>query len=134
MIGLALSGLILLITIPVNVVMAQDLAPQHAGLVSSMMQGFAWGIAGMIFIPLIGFLSDRFSMQTTMSALTPIPAASAPISSCQAAEFAPSSAIVPSTANPRPPPVIAAIAASAVSAERTDSGLATSMATDAWIL
>ncbi|HTB10401.1 MAG TPA: MFS transporter [Bryobacteraceae bacterium] len=73
MAGLALSGLILLFTIPVNVVMAQDLAPQHAGTVSSLMQGFAWGIAGMIFIPLIGFLSDRFSMQTTMSALTIFP-------------------------------------------------------------
>jgi FSR family fosmidomycin resistance protein-like MFS transporter len=73
MVGLALSGLILLFTIPVNVVMAQDLAPRHAGTVSSLMQGFAWGIAGMIFIPLIGFLSDRYSMQTTMSALTIFP-------------------------------------------------------------
>ncbi len=73
MAGLAFSGLILLFTIPVNVVMAQDLAPAHAGTVSSLMQGFAWGIAGMIFIPLIGFLSDRFSMQTTMSALTIFP-------------------------------------------------------------
>lgn len=73
MVGLALSGLILLFTIPVNVVMAQDLAPQYAGTVSSLMQGFAWGIAGMIFIPLIGFLSGRFSMQTTMSALTIFP-------------------------------------------------------------
>jgi FSR family fosmidomycin resistance protein-like MFS transporter len=73
MIGLALSGLILLFTIPVNVVMAQDLAPQHAGTVSSLMQGFAWGTAGIIFIPLIGFLSDRYSMQTTMSALTIFP-------------------------------------------------------------
>jgi FSR family fosmidomycin resistance protein-like MFS transporter len=73
MIGLALSGLILLFTIPVNVVMAQDLAPGQAGTVSSLMMGFAWGIAGMVFIPLIGFLSDKFSMQTTMSALTVFP-------------------------------------------------------------
>jgi len=73
MAGLALSGLILLFTIPVNVVMAQDLAPQHAGTVSSLMQGFAWGLAGMIFIPLIGFLSDRFSMHTTMSSLIIFP-------------------------------------------------------------
>lgn len=73
MIGLALSGLILLFTIPVNVVMAQDLAPGQAGTVSSLMMGFAWGIAGMIFIPLIGALSDRFSMQTTMSGLTIFP-------------------------------------------------------------
>jgi FSR family fosmidomycin resistance protein-like MFS transporter len=73
MAGLGLSGLILLFTIPVNVVMAQELAPQHAAMVSSLMQGFAWGIAGMIFIPLIGFLSDRFSMQITMSSLTIFP-------------------------------------------------------------
>jgi FSR family fosmidomycin resistance protein-like MFS transporter len=73
MVGLALSGLILLFTIPVNVVMAQDLAPGQAGTVSSLMMGFAWGIAGMIFIPLIGVLSDRYSMQTTMSALTIFP-------------------------------------------------------------
>ena len=37
------------------------------------MMGFAWGIAGMIFTPLIGLLSDRYSMQTTMSALTIFP-------------------------------------------------------------
>jgi FSR family fosmidomycin resistance protein-like MFS transporter len=73
MVGLALSGLILLFTIPVNIVMAQDLAPKQAGTVSSLMQGFAWGTAGLIFIPLIGFLSDRYSMQTTMSALTVFP-------------------------------------------------------------
>ena len=72
--GLAsMVGLVLLFTIPVNVVMAQDLAPGQAGTVSSLMMGFAWGIAGMIFIPLIGLLSDRYSMQTTMSALTIFP-------------------------------------------------------------
>jgi FSR family fosmidomycin resistance protein-like MFS transporter len=73
MVGLALGGLILLFTIPVNVVMAQDLAPAQAGTVSSLMMGFAWGIAGIVFIPAIGFLSDRLSMQTTMSALTIFP-------------------------------------------------------------
>ena len=73
MVGLAFSGLILLVTIPVNIVMAQELAPKQSGTVSSLMQGFAWGTAGLIFIPLIGFLSDRFSMQTTMSALTVFP-------------------------------------------------------------
>ena len=73
MVGLALSGLILLFTIPVNVVMAQELAPGSIGTVSSLMMGFAWGTAGMIFIPLIGLLSDHFTMQTTMSALTIFP-------------------------------------------------------------
>ena len=73
MIGLALGGLVLLFTIPVNVVMAQELAPGQAGTVSALMMGFAWGLAGLIFIPLIGFLSDRLTMQTTMSALIVFP-------------------------------------------------------------
>jgi FSR family fosmidomycin resistance protein-like MFS transporter len=73
MIGLTLGGLVLLFTIPVNVVMAQELAPRQAGTVSALMMGFAWGVAGLIFIPLIGFLSDRLTMQTTMSALIVFP-------------------------------------------------------------
>jgi FSR family fosmidomycin resistance protein-like MFS transporter len=73
MTGLILGGLILLFTVPVNVVMAQELAPSQAGTVSALMMGFAWGLAGLIFIPLIGWSSDRLSMQTTMSALTVFP-------------------------------------------------------------
>lgn len=73
MVGLVLGGLILLFTVPVNVVMAQELAPGQAGTVSALMMGFAWGVAGLIFIPLIGWASDRLSMQTTMSALIVFP-------------------------------------------------------------
>ena len=71
--GLAIGGLILLFTVPVNVVMAQDLAPSQAGTVSALMMGFAWGVAGLIFIPIIGWASDRLSMQTTMSSLIIFP-------------------------------------------------------------
>ena len=73
MAGLGLGGLILLFTIPVNVVMAQELAPGQAGTVSALMMGFAWGIAGLIFIPLVGWASDRWTMQTTMSGLIVFP-------------------------------------------------------------
>jgi FSR family fosmidomycin resistance protein-like MFS transporter len=68
-VGLALGGLTLLFTIPVNVVMAQELAPSQAGTVSALMMGFSWGSAGMIFIPLAGWLSDHFGMQTALSSL-----------------------------------------------------------------
>jgi FSR family fosmidomycin resistance protein-like MFS transporter len=60
--GLCAGGLILLFTIPVNVVMAQELVPAQSGTVSALMMGFAWGMAGMIFIPLTGWLSDMFSL------------------------------------------------------------------------
>lgn len=73
MIGLALSGLMLLFTIPVNVVMAQALAPSQAGTVCALMMGFAWGMAGMIFIPLIGWTSDIFSMHQVMVSLLAFP-------------------------------------------------------------
>lgn len=72
--GLALGGLILLFTIPVNVVMGQELVPSQAGTVSALMMGFAWGMAGMIFIPLVGWASDLFSMHRVLMALLAFPA------------------------------------------------------------
>lgn len=73
MIGLGVGGLILLFTVPVNVLMGQELAPAAAGTVSALMMGFAWGLAGLIFVPLIGALSDRLSMQMTMSTMVLFP-------------------------------------------------------------
>jgi FSR family fosmidomycin resistance protein-like MFS transporter len=73
MIGLALSGLILLFTIPVNVLMGQELAPTQAGTVSALMMGFAWGMAGVLFIPLTGWISDVFSMQVAFVGLILFP-------------------------------------------------------------
>ena len=71
--GLFLGGAILLFTIPVNVVMAQDLAPTQAGTVSALMMGFGWGVAGLIFIPLTGWVSDLFSMQWAFAGLIAFP-------------------------------------------------------------
>lgn len=71
--GLMLGGLILLFTIPVNVVMAQELAPSQAGTVSALMMGFAWGMAGLIFIPLTGWASDLFSMHRALATLIVFP-------------------------------------------------------------
>ena len=73
MIGLALGGLILLFTVPVNVLMGQELAPAAAGTVSALMMGFAWGLAGLLFVPLIGVLSDRLTLHTTLSAMILFP-------------------------------------------------------------
>jgi FSR family fosmidomycin resistance protein-like MFS transporter len=71
--GLFLGGLLLLFTIPVNVVMAQELAPTQAGTVSALMMGFAWGMAGLIFIPLTGWVSDVFSMHAAFAGLIGFP-------------------------------------------------------------
>ena len=73
MTGLVVGGFILLFTIPVNVVMAQRLAPSQAGTVSALMMGFAWGMAGIVFIPLIGFASDLYSLHGVLASLTIFP-------------------------------------------------------------
>ena len=71
--GLVLGGLLLLFTIPVNVVMGQQLAPSQAGTVSALMMGFAWGLAGLIFIPLTGWIADHYSLRTALGLLTVFP-------------------------------------------------------------
>ncbi len=71
--SLLLGGLLLLFTIPVNVVMAQQLAPGQSGTVSALMMGFAWGMSGMIFIPLTGWLSDHYGMHASLRVLALFP-------------------------------------------------------------
>jgi FSR family fosmidomycin resistance protein-like MFS transporter len=72
-VALFLGGLFLLFTIPVNVVMAQELVQSQAGTVSALMMGFAWGTAGLIFIPLTGWVSDMLSMQHAFEGLIAFP-------------------------------------------------------------
>jgi MFS transporter, FSR family, fosmidomycin resistance protein len=71
--GLVLGGLILLFTIPVNVMMGQDLVPTQAGTVSALMMGFGWGMAGIVFIPLTGWVSEQLSMQYAFAGLVLTP-------------------------------------------------------------
>ena len=71
--GLALGGLTLLFTIPVNLTMAQALAPAHTGTISALMMGFAWGAAGILFVPLAGFVAERTSLHLALSALLVFP-------------------------------------------------------------
>ena len=70
---LALGGFVLLFTIPVNVVVAQELVPSQSGAVSALMMGFAWGTAGMVFIPLTGWISDRTSLAFALELLLIFP-------------------------------------------------------------
>jgi MFS transporter, FSR family, fosmidomycin resistance protein len=75
LLGLAMGGLILLFTIPVNVTMAQDLVPSQAGTVSALMMGFAWGMAGLISIPLIGLAAERYTLHHALAACLVLPIA-----------------------------------------------------------
>ncbi|MCS7023630.1 MAG: MFS transporter [Bryobacteraceae bacterium] len=73
MVGLALAGLILLSTTPINVVLAQRLAPQQAATVSALMMGGSWGMAGMLLLPLAGLLAEKFSLHQVLAAFSMFP-------------------------------------------------------------
>jgi FSR family fosmidomycin resistance protein-like MFS transporter len=73
MTSLILGGFVLFFTVPVNVVMAQELAPTQAGTVSALMMGAAWGMAGLIGIPLVGWVGDHYSLHKALASLVVAP-------------------------------------------------------------
>ena len=70
--GAALSGGIVLATLPLGVVMAQSLAPRGRSMVGSLMMGFAFGLGGLI-APLVGNLADIYSVRTVLSWISLLP-------------------------------------------------------------
>lgn len=70
---LLFAGTLLFSGVPVNIVMAQELVPGKASLVSSLAMGLAWGVGGFCTIG-IGALADATSLTVALSllAITPI--------------------------------------------------------------
>lgn len=71
---LTLGGIALLSTVPVNVVMAQNLVPHSASVVSALMMGFAWGLGGM-FVPAIGRIADAAGLGQALMVVALLPLA-----------------------------------------------------------
>lgn len=71
--ALVAGGFALLLTIPVNVMMAQELAPHHTSTVSALTMGFAWGITGIVFVPLTAWAADHTSLHHALMTLTAFP-------------------------------------------------------------
>jgi FSR family fosmidomycin resistance protein-like MFS transporter len=69
---LALGGLFLQSTLPVNVTFGQALAPVSAATVSSLMMGFAWGTGGLS-VPFVGMIADRVGIEHTLIGVSVIP-------------------------------------------------------------
>ncbi len=69
---LALGGLFLQSTLPVNVTFGQALAPVSAATVSSLMMGFAWGTGGLS-VPFVGMIADRVGIEHTLVGVSVIP-------------------------------------------------------------
>ena len=56
----------------VNIVMGQQLLPNHQSIASSFMMGAAWGLAGLFNIPL-GGLADDLGQESILRGLSIIP-------------------------------------------------------------
>jgi len=70
--GAFLAGLFVFATMPLGVVMAQELAPKGRSMAASLMMGLAYGLGGA-FSPLTGKLADIFSIQTMLFNIAFIP-------------------------------------------------------------
>ncbi len=75
---IAIGGLFLQSTLPVNVTFGQSLAPVSAATVSSLMMGFAWGTGGLS-VPFVGLAADRFGIAPTLVGLATVPLAAAAV-------------------------------------------------------
>ncbi len=69
---LAIGGLFLQSTLPVNVTFGQSLAPVSAATVSSLMMGFAWGTGGLS-VPFMGMIADRVGIEHTLVMVSVMP-------------------------------------------------------------
>ena len=66
---------LLLLTIPVIVVMAQQLVPTQGATISALMMGFAWGVAGVFCGPALGWFADRVGIKLVFFGLAILPLA-----------------------------------------------------------
>jgi len=99
---LAIGGLFLQSTLPVNVTFGQSLAPVSAATVSSLMMGFAWGTGGLS-VPFVGMIADRIGIEHTLVGVSLIPLLAAacalplPARAAAAAPPQPADMIIPET-------------------------------------
>lgn len=65
---LVLGGFFLQSSLPVNVVMGQELSPRHSSTISSLLMGAAWGVGALPISP-IGALADARGLHTALLTL-----------------------------------------------------------------
>ena len=63
---LAAAGAIITSSMPVNILIAQEAAPESPGMASGLMIGFAWGLGGLA-VTGVGWWGDRVGLSTALS-------------------------------------------------------------------
>ncbi len=69
---LAIAGVFLQSTLPVNITFAHQIAPVNAATVSSLMMGVAWGTGGLT-VPLVGMLADGIGIERALMCVALLP-------------------------------------------------------------
>jgi FSR family fosmidomycin resistance protein-like MFS transporter len=65
-------GFSAMLSVSVNMVLAQREMPEYRGMISGFIGGFSWGIVG-VFLPLIGFAAQKFGILQTLLFISGIP-------------------------------------------------------------
>ena len=66
---LAIMGFFLSSSTPVNIILGQEVVPTQASLMSSIMMGLGWGVAGIFMTP-IGAIADAFGLYWTLTLIS----------------------------------------------------------------
>jgi FSR family fosmidomycin resistance protein-like MFS transporter len=69
---LSIGYAFILLTMPVNLIMAQDCVPEHRSTISSLMMGFAWGVGGAL-APVVGKLADEHGLSVALMLVGGLP-------------------------------------------------------------
>lgn len=66
---LAIMGFFLSSSTPVNIILGQEIVPTQASLMSSIMMGLGWGVAGLFMTP-IGAIADVIGLYWTLTLIS----------------------------------------------------------------
>ena len=66
---LVIGYCILQSSLPVNVVLGQELSPRHSGIISSLLMGAAWGLGALILYP-VGAIADHQGLEVALMVLS----------------------------------------------------------------
>ncbi len=67
-----LTGFVTMLSVSINMVMAQKTMPQYKSMISGFIGGFSWGIVG-VFLPLIGYVAQNIGIIKTLLIISFIP-------------------------------------------------------------
>lgn len=67
-----LTGFVTMLSVSINMVMAQKTMPQYKSMISGFIGGFSWGVVG-VMLPLIGFVAEKIGIINTLLMISFIP-------------------------------------------------------------